>query len=95
MVFAIEISHLHSTFLATFEFFIIGNLKCLSCSVVFESAELLLTHETKTHLQASRFATFQRAISEHNVQASCVQTAINDTFEVVPLNLESENVEPF
>ena len=72
-----------------------GNFKCLSCFVVFGCADLLESHEKQIHLQASPSAIFQRAVSDHNLQASCVQTSINDTFKVFRLNLEPENVEPF
>ena len=72
-----------------------GNFKCLSCFVVFGCADLLESHEKQILLQASSSAIFQRAVSDHNVQASCVQTSINDTFKVFRLNLEPENVEPF
>ena len=72
-----------------------GNFKCLSCFVVFGCADLLGSHEKQIHLQASRSAIFQRAVSDHNLQASCVQTSINDTFKVFRLNLEPENVELF
>ena len=53
------------------------------------------SHEKQIHLQASPSAIFQRAVSDHNLQASCVQTSINDTFKVFRLNLEPKNVEPF
>ena len=59
-----------------------GNFKCLSCFVVFGCADLLESHEKQIHLQASPSAIFQRAVSDHNLQASCVQTSINDTFKV-------------
>ena len=72
-----------------------GNFKCLSCFVAFGCADLLESHEKQIHLQASPSAIFQRAVSDHNLQASCVQTSINDTFKVLRLNLEPENVEPF
>ena len=72
-----------------------GNFKCLSCYVVIGCAELLENHEKQTHLQASLSAIFQHAVSDHNLQASCVQTSLNDTFKVFILNLEPENVEPF
>ena len=72
-----------------------GKFNCLSCFVVFGCADLLESHEKQIHLQASSSAIFQRAGSDHNLQASCVQTSINDTFKVFRLNLEPENVEPF
>ena len=56
---------------------------------------MLESHEKQIHLQASPSAVFQRAMSDLNLQASCVQTSINDTFKVFRLNLEPENVEPF
>ena len=34
-------------------------------------------------------------MSDHNLQASCVQTSTNDTFHVFRFNLERENVESF
>ena len=71
-----------------------GSFKCLSC-FVFGCADLLESHEKQIHVQASPSAIFQRAVSDHNLQASCVQTSINDTFKVFRLNLEPENVEPF
>ena len=72
-----------------------GNFKYLSCFVVFGCADLLESHEKQIHLQASPSAIFQRALSDHNLQASCVRTSINDTFKVFGLNLEPENVQPF
>ena len=56
---------------------------------------MLESHEKQIHLQASPSAIFQRVVSDHNLQASCVQTSMNDTFKVFRLNLEPENVEPF
>ena len=72
-----------------------GNLKCLSCFVVFGCADLLESHEKQIHLQASPSVIFQRAVSDHNLQAACVRTSINDTFKVFRVNLEPENVELF
>ena len=72
-----------------------GNFKYLSCFVVFGCADLLESHEKQIYLQASASAIFQRAVSDHNLQASCVQTSINDTFKVSGLNLKPENVESF
>ena len=71
------------------------NFNCLPCSVLFGCAELQETHEKQIRLQASPSAVFQSAVSDHNLQASCVQTSINDTFKFFRLNLEPENVEPF
>ena len=71
------------------------NFKCLSCFVVFGCSDLLEGHEKQIHLQASPSAIFQRTVSDHNLQASCVQTSINDTFTIFRLNLEPENLEPF
>ena len=56
---------------------------------------MLESHEKQIHLQASPSAFFQRAVSDHNLQASCVQTSIKDTFKVFGLNLQPENVELF
>ena len=72
-----------------------GSFEFLSCSVSFGCAELLKTQEKQIHLQASSSASFKRAVSDHNLQVSCNQTSINDTFKVFRLNLEPENVEPF
>ena len=72
-----------------------GNFKCFSCFVVFGCAELFESHEKEIHLKASPSPILQRAVFDHNLQASCVQTSIDDTFKVLRLNLEPENVEPF
>ena len=56
---------------------------------------MLQSLEKQIHLQASPSANFERAVSDRNLQASCVQTSINDTVKVFRLNLEPENVEPF
>ena len=72
-----------------------GNFKCISCFVVFGCADLLESHEKQIHLQVSPSAIIHRALSDYNLQASCVQTSINDAFKVFGLNLEPENVELF
>ena len=72
-----------------------ADVKFLSCYVAFGRAELIESHGKPFHLQASPSAIFQRALSDYNLQASCVQTSINDTFKVFRLNLEPKNVDFF
>ena len=50
-------------------------------------------HEKEFDSQSYGAAICQRAVSDHNLQASCVQTSTNDLFKVFRLNLERENVE--
>ena len=55
---------------------------------------MLETRAKQFLLQASSSAIFERTVSDYNLQASCVQTSINDTFKVLGLNHEPENAEP-
>ena len=72
-----------------------GNFKYLSYSLVFGCEDLLETHEKHIHLQASRSALFQRPVSDHNLEASCVQTSVNDNFKAFRAKFGPENAEPF
>ena len=72
-----------------------ADVKFLSCYVAFGRAELIESHGKPFQIEASPSAIFQRALSDYNLQASCVQTSINDTFKVFRLNLEPKNVDLF